>query len=198
MKKIILTLAVVIGGVNPLMATAIEELKDTTGKPAANVSQGAAGTAVASAIGSKAANVFHGTSTTQTTGSLPGRFGVQKDAEELAIANCMSKGFSTCRVIGSVIESCNNGLCVANATAAPLIPVPGAKVFSATDEWLGSGYSGLEQRGVRKSAEDMAVYKCQSEGFMGCVAIGSTMGNCASSTYKCAATGMAQAHTVPQ
>ena len=65
-------------------------------------------------------------------------------------------------------------------------------VFQAEATWNGSsGFSALEQLGVRKDAEGRAVAKCQAQGLLGCVAIGSTIGT--ANTYTCSATGTALA-----
>lgn len=65
-----------------------------------------------------------------------------------------------------------------------------ASVFQGQSSWSATnGFSALEQLGVRKAAEERAVSKCQSQGLLGCVAIGSTLGTC--NTYTCEATGTA-------
>lgn len=204
MKKIILTLAVVIGGVNLLMATGFEDLNSAAASAAGTVKNtpvlpAPVATAVASPAGDKAANVFQGEASWSGSngfGALE-QLGVRKSAEEKAISKCQAQGLMGCVAIGSTIGECNSYKCSATATALPLVPVSGAVVFSAPSSYSGSGgFSPLEQLGVRKSAEERAVAKCQAQGLLGCVAIGSTINEC--NSYKCAATGMAQAQTHPQ
>lgn len=205
MKKTILTIAVMLGGVNLLMATGFEDLKasaaDGFAVDVAGLKKGAAvlPEPAATAVDNKAGNVFQGGATWKGSngfGALE-QLGVRKSAEENAVAKCQAQGLSGCVAIGSTISECNTYKCSATATAIPLIPVSGAVVFSAASKYSGSsGFGALERLGVRKAAEEQAVAKCQTQGLLGCVAIGSTISEC--DTYKCAATGMAQVQTSPK
>lgn len=201
MKKTILTIAVVIGGVNLLMAEALTDLKDNAGaaKPAV--------AAVASpSAENKAGGRFKGTATWSGKNGYEAveQAGIRKSAEEDAVAKCQATGLPGCRAIGSTLTSpCadyRNYKCTAAAMAMSLVPVPGAAVFSAKAQWpeQSGGFSPLEQLGIRKTAEDRAVFECQSAGFLTCVAIASTMDYCG--WNGCGATAMAQAQmrTIPE
>ncbi|MFA6435460.1 MAG: hypothetical protein WCW52_12280 [Elusimicrobiales bacterium] len=127
------------------------------------------------------------------------QLGVRKDAEEKAIAKCQAEGLLGCVAIGSNIDSCNAYNCGATGRALSLIPVAGAPVFSASSDWNsgdGKGFGALEQLGIRKDAEEKALAKCQAEGLLGCVAIGSNIDSC--NAYNCGATGRAQLQTNPK
>lgn len=209
MKKIILMLAVVTGGFDPLMAEDLGGIRASAGSALsldvagivkdAGVLPEPVAKPVESGAAGPAAGVFAGKS--NWTGgdgySSLEQLGVRKSAEEDAVAKCTAQGLAGCVAVGSVIESCDSYRCIGSGLAFALVPAAGAAVFSAEKEWTGGdGFSPLEQLGVRKSAEDKAVAKCQAQGLMGCVAIGSSIGTC--NSYRCNATGMAQARTRPQ
>lgn len=217
MKKTILTIAVMLGGVNLLMATGFEELKASAGNGlAVNTAVEIKEAGVLpqpAAVDHTACHMFHGEATLNADhgfGALE-QLGVLKLAEDNAVAKCQVRGLLGCVATGSELGACNAYSCSAAATALPLVPVPGAVIFSATgrSENVKHGvnanstlsgpytpYTALDRHGVLKRAENLAVAKCRAAGVPGCVAIGSMINSC--DLFSCSATGMAQSRTSPK
>ncbi len=206
MKKIILMLAVVAGGFSPLMAEDLGGVRAFAGSALsldvagiikdAGVLPDPAAKPVEPAAEGPAAGVFEGKAVwTGVRGAKALiQLGIRKSAEEDAVAKCQAKGLMGCRAIGSMTTDCDSAGCTATATALSLVPVSG--VFTVSKWKLAEGFGPVALLGVRKSAEDEAVFKCQAQGYLGCFAIGSTLDEC--NDYSCRATGMAQAHTYPR
>ena len=209
MKKIMLTLVMLAGGVNLLMAGELENIKAAGNEGlAVNLADldkraPALPKPVAKLVECPKPNnnaaVFQGTARWSSDHGFSAveQLGVRKSAEEKAVANCQAEGLLGCVAIGSTIIACNSDVCGAAGTVFSLVPVTGAEVFSAKMSWTAdNGFSPLMQLGVRKSAEEAAVAKCQAKGLLGCVAIGSTIDSC--DDYKCTASARAQVWTAPK
>lgn len=222
MKKIFL--AVVLSGFNPLMAAQLEDLKTSADNAlTASLKDGIKNAAVppepkaveVSALNKhKPGNVF-------TSGirwsrdyqypkaySLLEQLGVRKSAENDAIYDCQAAGFLNCVATGSRIITCGEYFCSADGSAASLVPVPGAAVFSMSKELhLPEKFSELDQLGVRKSAENDAINKCKAKGLSGCVVVVSSLdfcdkrvcnNSCEGTVYSCKATAQVQSRTHPK
>lgn len=150
------------------------------------------------ASGAAAQPTYKG-STRWTSGGMKGfsaleQLGVQKDAEQTAVARCREDGHLGCAAIASHITSCGSYDCSAEAVAKVVSTPAGMaqKTFKGSSRWTsssGSGFSGLERLGVEKSADQGALHACESAGMLGCVAIGSHVTNC--NTYSCQAESVA-------
>ncbi|MDD5657445.1 MAG: hypothetical protein PHF00_09360, partial [Elusimicrobia bacterium] len=103
---------------------------------------------------------------------------------------CREKTFRPCVAIASNIDSCGNSKCEATALAKAFAPVGGAaaQVVTETKTLTAQvGISPLERLGIRKSAEDGAAMKCQEQGLLGCVVMGSEITACEGSECKATA-----------